>query len=59
MHSERLPGLEGKARKDSLIRNLGDPIGLSLSGDREQRQGRAMTEGEENKGQEHITDDLA
>jgi hypothetical protein len=30
MHSKDLPGLEGKARKDSLIRNLGDPIG-SLS----------------------------
>lgn len=28
MHSKSLPGLEGKARKDSLTGNLGDPIGL-------------------------------
>jgi hypothetical protein len=28
MHSKSLPGLEGKARKESLTRNLGDPIGL-------------------------------
>jgi len=27
MHSRSLSGLEGKARIDSLIRNLGDPIG--------------------------------
>ena len=27
MHSKSLSGLEGKARIESLIRNLGDPIG--------------------------------
>lgn len=30
MHSRRLPGLEGKAREESMIRNLGDPIGLKF-----------------------------
>jgi hypothetical protein len=42
MHSKSLPGLEGKARIESLTRKLGDPIGLLYLGDRERRQGRAM-----------------
>lgn len=28
MHSKDLSELEGKARRDSMIRNLGDPIGV-------------------------------
>ncbi len=45
MQSKGLPGLEGKACGDSLIRNLGDPIGFILLGDRERSHGRAMSKG--------------
>lgn len=39
MHSKDLSELEGKARRDSMIRNLGDPIGVFFFGDHERSQG--------------------